>query len=401
MRRAAAVVLCSPTDARSLLAVAAELRGRGVPVRIYVLGGPGCRAIEESARMAGWDHAVIGREAPLNADRLLRAAEPAVVVMGADSLYYSRQLLEAARRRSVRSVLVQEAANELVPRLQVRKPISALLRQSARAWFRIRTQLAHGDILSLLALAVPTLLGRPREVHGYGFGEVDLFCVATERTHQAYEARGARARRIVATGIPDFLPTIHLNPPKYDYLLLTQPFDVGGFAPSGWKQEFFRNLVRIIRRLSPDARILCKFHPSESAAEYGDLDETAVSDDLIDAISCSDVVISVHSAALCAALANGRPAIAYVPLELRKNTENMVVDEMSRLGLLVADDAEFERLLDRLAHQRSQTWDPAAARATFSLCLDGRATQRIADLIQAEIDAGDANRSEGECLPRL
>ena len=387
MRRGAAFVLASPTDARSLLAVASELAARGAAVQVFVLGGPESGAVEALARAAGWSALVIGRTAPLNAGRLLRAARPAVAVLGADSLYFTARLVEAARGAGIRTVLVQEAANEIVPRMQVRKEVTALLRQPARAWFRVRTQLAHGDVLSLFGLAAPTLLGRPREVRGYGFGDVDLFCVATERVGESYRERGARARRIVATGIPGLVPAIEPGPVEYDYLVLTQPFDVGGFVPHGWKQEFFRRLVRTLRSVSPEARILCKLHPTERAAEYGDLGVDAMSDDLADAISRSDVVVSVHSAALCAAIASGRPAIAYVPPELCANTENMVVAEMSRLGLLVSDDAAFATLLRRLAHERSRIWDPERARAAFGPCLDGRAAQRIADLVAGEIDA--------------
>ncbi len=388
------IVLASAADTRSLLPVAAELAARGVPLRVLVLGGPESGAVRTLARAAGWDPAVIGCGAPLNARRLLRTTDPAAVVLGADSLYFAARLLEAARRSAVRTVLVQEAANELVPLLRVRKPATALLRQPARVWFRLRTQLAHRDLSSLFALVAPTLLGRSREVRGYGFGDVDLFCVATERVGQAYRARGARARRIVATGIPDFVPAIALRPVSHDYLLLTQPFDVGGFAPHGWKQGFFRNLVRIIRRTSPSARVLFKFHPTERAAEYGDLGRVDVSDDLAGAISCSDVVISVHSAALCAAIANGRPAIAYVPPALCANTENMVVEEMRRLGLLVSDDDAFAKLLERLAHHRSEAWDAEAARASLALCVDGGATRRIADLIEEEMVAGGTRRRE-------
>jgi len=394
MRRGAAFVLASLADARSLLAVASDLAARGAAVQVFVLGGPESGAVEEIARAAGWSPRVIGRTAPLNAGRLLRAARPAAVVLGADSLYFTARLIGAARHAGVRTVLVQEAANEIVPRLHVRKEASALLRQPARAWFRVRTQLAHGDVLSLFGLAAPTLLGRPREVRGYGFGDVDLFCVATERVGQAYRERGARARRIVATGIPGLIPTVELGPAEYDYLVLTQPFDVGGFVPHGWKQEFFRRLVRILRSVSPQARVLCKLHPTERAAEYGDLGANAMSDDLADAISRSDVVVSVHSAALCAAIASGRPAIAYVPPELCANTENMVVAEMGRLGLLVADDDAFATLLRRLASERSRTWDPARARAAFGPCLDGRAAHRIADLVAGEIDAAGGTHTD-------
>lgn len=392
MHGGASFVLASPTDARSLLAVASVLAARGAAVQVFVLGGPGSGAVEAMAHDAGWSARVIGRTAPLNASRLLRVARPAAVVLGADSLYFSTRLIEAARREGIRTVLVQEAANEIVPRLQVRKDVTTLLRQPARAWFRVRTQLAHHDVLSLFGLAAPTLLGQPREVRGYGFAEVDLFCAATERVGEFYRARGARARRIVATGIPGLVPTIELGPVEFDYLVLTQPFDVGGFVPHGWKQAFFRRLVRILRSVSPDARILCKLHPAEHAADYGDLGVTAISADLPAAISRSDVVVAVHSAALCAAIASGRPAIAYVPPELFANTENMVVTEMSRLGLLVSDDDAFAALLRRLAHERSRVWDPASARAAFRPCLDGQAAHRIADLVAGEIDAAVATR---------
>lgn len=391
MRGGVAVVLSSPTDARSLLAVASELRARGIAVQVFVLGGPGSDAVRALARAAGPEPPVIGKDASLDATRLLRATHPVVVVIGADCLYFTARLIEAARKEGIRTVLVQEAANEIVPLLEVRKPLTALLRQPARAWFRIRTQLANRDAFSLFALAAPTLFGRVRQVHGYGFGDVDVFCVATERVGDAYRARGARARRIVATGIPELVPTIALQRVEYDYLLLTQPFDVGGFAPHGWKQAFFRNLVRVLRAVSPRARILCKVHPTEREDEYEDLGVTDFSNDLATAIACSDVVVSVHSAALCAAIANGRPAIAYVPPALCANTENMIVAEMSRLGLLVSEDDAFAALLRRLTHDRSSVWDPAAARAAFGPCLDGRAAQRVADLVEAETSIAAAS----------
>lgn len=385
MRPGVAIVLCSLTDTRSLLAVGRELRGRGIPVRFLILGGPDCAALQTLVAAAGWTQEVIGRDLPLNADRLLRDTSPAVLVLGADSLYFPGKLLEAAKRQAVATVLVQEAANELVPQLEVRKRLGSLLRQPSRAFFRGRTLLANGDLLALLSLALRTLLGRPRTVPGYGFGEVDLFCVATERVRRVYEARGARAKRIVATGIPELFPAIALQAVRYDYLILTQPFDVGGFVPHGWKQSFFGRLARIIGEVRPGARILWKFHPSEQAREYEALGDLAVAGDLATAIALSDVVVSVHSAALCAALANGRPAIAYVPPELRAATENMIVDEMSRLGLLVDDDRGFALLLQRLADHREEAWKPAAARETFALCTDGHAGGRVADLIVAEI----------------
>jgi hypothetical protein len=370
------VLVSSVADSRAMLAVARELEARGHSARFVAMGGPGLEHIEPLLHAARRAFRVIGATAPLNATRLLREEKPSAILLGADNLFFHHQLVLAARRRRIPTILVQEAANEFVPVVTVRKGLGSLASHPRRAWMRTRLMLAHGHVVSLARMALDTTLDRPRRAIGYGFGGVNIFCVADESVRDAYEHRGSNAGRIAVTGLPALVPHIDLREPDHDVVLLTQPLDTGGFAPPGWKQEFFGMITRAVRQVRPTARILCKPHPTESAKEYADLDVDGFSSDLADAIARSRVAVSVHSAALAAALANGRPGIACVPAWLHESSDNMIIESCRRLGLLAHDEDSLAPIVQRLLSAETP-WTPD--HVPFALCADGLAAARIAD----------------------
>ncbi len=378
----ALVLVSSPADARALMHVATALRTRGHDVQIVALDGSDIDLVLEVIN--GSPRRIIGRDAPLNAARLLRECRPDAVLVGADNLYFHHRLILESRRHGVASVLVQEAANELVPTLTVRKSLRNVADHPRRAWMRTRLMLAHGEVMSLARIAFDTALDRPRRTIGYGFGGADRFCVADESLREAWIQRGSNARTIVATGIPALFPTVSPRDPDHDVVILTQPLDAGGFAPRGWSKSFFASLVQAIRAVRPEVRVLAKVHPTEVITDYRHLPVDGFSDSLADAISRSRVAVSVHSAALGAALACGRPAIACVPAWLRESTNNMMIELCGRLGLLADAPESMARIANRvLDGEGPDLLEPFP----FALCTDGQAANRIADQVELAVDA--------------
>ncbi len=389
------IFISSVVDARPLVAVAKELVNRQVPVRVYLVGRPGWRAAQAIVEEAGFAGAVIGKNKPLNTSRFLRGEGLAAILLSIDALYWHSTLITTARRLGIVSVLVQEAANELIQTIAVRKGPGVLLRQLDRAWFQARAMFWNGGILSLAKLVGQTILGRPRHMAGYGFHEVDLFCTATERIASIYRSRGARAHEMAPTGVPELIPAIESRPTEYDYVVLTQPFNIGGLLTPREKKAVFSELVGVIRDAHPNARILCKVHPSEDASEYEGLHVDAFADDLAEAIAVSRIAVSVHSASLLTALANGRLAIAFVPPMLGQS-KNIVMIELEPFGLVVHDAHSLARLVTRIRRGELTPDDVRHVRQAWSDCVDGKAAARIADRVCGLLDRGVVHSQQVE-----
>lgn len=379
--------MSSRTDARSLLVVRAALESRGITTLACCGAGPELDGIAALARDAGVPLRVIGDDLPINADALLAAVRPRVVVMGADSLYLTQRVIASASRAGVATVLVQEAANEYTPDARVRKSLRTAMLDMSRARFRARLMLAHADWRGLLRLATDTLLARRRVVPGYGFASVDLFCVADESVAHSYRSRGSRAARIVATGIPHLIPALPAGiQPDHDFLVLTQPFELSGFMAPGRARDLYIDMVQSLRRAVPGCRVLGKLHPVESPAAYDGVGFDAIESDLATAVARARVSVSVHSAALAVAMAHDRAACAFIPDWLSEGADNMIVQMLGDRGMVARDAAAFERIASA-AHRENH----AATHRAFPLCTDGLATQRIADAIVSLMDR-DARR---------
>ena len=106
-----------------------------------------------------------------------------------------------------------------------------------------------------------------------------------------------------------------------------------------------------------------------------------------EAIADSGLAVSVHSAALLACVANGRPAVAVVPPALRRTTENIVMIELERAGLLVEDAGALRALVEHLRAGADASAPIRDLARDWSPCLDGGAARRIADRVCARLDA--------------
>jgi|GEM_PF-6940731 len=383
-------VLCSRTDTRSLLSVHAELVSRGVAAACFAGDGPERAGIEVLAREAGVPLRFFGEGVALNADAALSSVKPSTLVLGADSLYLTRRLIDAARRARVPSVLVQEAANEYTPDARVRKSLRTAVLDAPRALFRARLMVAHRDWAGLARLVMETVLARRRVVPGYGFAQTDVFCVADEAVGTVYRDAGSRARRFAATGIPHLIPTIPAQASiDHDFVVLTQPFELSGFVPPGRTRRLYHEIVASLKRVCPDARVLGKLHPVESPADYAGVAFDAIEPDLATAIARARVSVSVHSAALAVAMAHSRPAIAFIPPWLNEGADNMIVRMLDDRGRVARDAESFAAIAARASSCDHDDVPPA-----FPLCTDGGAARRIADEIVALARRGVSHRDD-------
>ena len=380
-RRRALVLAYTWTEARSLKHVASELARLGWAVDAVAVQRAAYHELTRSGRRIGNATGVVGSDCPLRVRSVLAQRRPDVVVLGNDAMPYCRWLIEAAQEAGARVVLIQEAPTQYAVTSTVRRGPESIYHQWCRVKFLFWSALANRRLKSLLSVALCTLTGRCRIVPGYGHAEVDLLCVGTEAIARRYAAAGSKARRIVATGIPELAKMRPADSTQYDVLLLTQNLDGPGWCTPARKVAFFRDVVRIVREELPGARILCKCHPQERVDEYGCLGVDAFEEDLGAAIASSRMAVSVCTTAFIDVFCNGKSAVAYVPEFVDVPEKEIFTDvllDMDEMGLVVRTETEFRAVVRRQLARASAEEPVAEFRRRYDLCLDGNAAARIA-----------------------
>lgn len=162
----------------------------------------------------------------------------------------------------------------------------------------------------------------------------------------------------------------------------------------------FEGLVRAIEALG--ARAVVKPHPAEPAAAYEEVVRrlggtrvrvTSPSADLVPLLVAADLLVTVESLSAVEALVLGRPVVV---LNAPSNL-HALVEQGVALGVPAGDDPR--EALRRALHDEGTRNDLAAARVRYvsdeAMGVDGKATERIAALVEATAAAAETARRDG------
>ncbi|MDO8055933.1 MAG: UDP-N-acetylglucosamine 2-epimerase [Candidatus Hermodarchaeota archaeon] len=181
-----------------------------------------------------------------------------------------------------------------------------------------------------------------------------------------------------------FLKRFNLDPKKKIVLLATQPFPLERL-----RHEFFTNTLNNLRSIE-GIQIVVKPHPNEAIQWFTDQLASVKTTvvvlppffDTIEAIYASDVFLSVNSTTIIEALILNKPVVV---VNLSKQTEPLPwVEEGAALGVYEAKS--IQRTVENALYDEKVRKKLDAKRTDFVhkhlYKIDGKATERVIDLIQ-------------------
>jgi glycosyltransferase involved in cell wall biosynthesis len=401
-----------------------ELERRGSEFRDVVLPatGPGIALLPRRLRRTGLGRAAdeIGRfwRVKRLARALLDEEHPSAVVVIQDTLLLERFLVREANRRGLPTLVVQWAFNypqAMYDRLRAIRYGTNGGSEAGRAPSIGRRLAApvtrHAYRAALAGLGLSFDLA-----HSYGGGEARLFAVMGEAFKEQYEAQGVRGKRIVVTGHPlhdaaharaasmgagvraAVRARYELPPDEPILLYATQPVLWRHVMTHAELEQNVRAIAAAAGAAPGRPRLVLKLHPRERAEDYAfcaALDPAVrviTRADMADLIAACDVFMSSSSSTVLLAMMMDRPVVTVnffqVPhfdvFESIGGTLHARTPEAfaEALHLALADGPTR----DRLARERR------AALARYTR-FDGRATERLADLISEAV--GGHRRADG------
>jgi len=385
------LILCggSLTEARTLLPVIRYLRDvPGVELEVlltqHMYDDDRTRDTSRVLTAAGVDHQVTRFGSAIRVDPCLARVAPACIVACNDNLILNRLFLKYGNRRGIPFCLIDEApsAGLLGPVNNTLRDLPWLLRNLKSLCFLFWVLAVNGQWRELGSRIIRTPLRRSLRNQGYGFGPVAVSFVFSEFDREYLLAHGARAREIVATGLPGI--TVHKNPdpskPKiYDYLFLSA--GEGQFIMTIAQQiAMFQEMADAIRVRQPEARMVFKPHPLESPDVVAALGRTMdIAPDLNQAFDDSAMALGTVTTSLFQALLAGLPIVSLAPGP--HGWPDLFIQRICREnGLLARDSEALCRLLDDRDGIEARC---RAIAAEWSNCLEGavgRISQKILEV---------------------
>jgi hypothetical protein len=405
---------------RTLLPVLAALQGRGRQCLVLFHHQPGPWALERLAALeVPWRQVALpGRQPPPGpwsqlglaaaagelhqlrrtrelAEGLLRAIDPAAVIVIQDTLLLERFLVRAANRRGRGTLVVQWAftyPQAMYDRLQAVKQGSTEngpREQSERAWWRLTQRLCGVHF---------------RLANSYGGGEARVFAVMGEAFRQQFLAQGVCKERIEVTGHPlhdqafaqaaacpaaraALRARYGLPDGARLVLYATQPVLWRAVLSREQLRENVRALGRAVAGLGEEFLLVLKLHPRESPADYAGLDGEGLpivirpEGEIAELIAPAEVFISSSSSTILQAMMLDKPVVTV--------NFNQVphFDYYENIGgtLHVRTPDEAAEALRLAVFDQPTRARLAAERATVLAQyarFDGQATRRLADLVE-------------------
>jgi hypothetical protein len=349
------------------------------------------------------------------ARRLLDELEPRAVVVIQDTLLLERFLVREANARGIGSLVVQwaftypQATYDLLNEFQ-RGRLTPEAYRAALAAGRVPTRQsetapAETRVLGRAIRALRRRLGLEFDlVNSYGGGEARVFAVMGEAFREQFLAQGVRKERIEVVGHPlhdaAFAQRAAISPERVReikrrygiqeaariVLYATQPVLWRGVVSREELSGNVRALGDAVAALGPDYLLLLKLHPRESREDYSAVEgqgriQIVTEAEVAELIAACELFVSSSSSTVILAMMLDRPIVTvnfnqvphfdyYAKVGGTLHARSV---EQAAASLRLAAEDEPTRL--RLAEERARV---LARYARF----DGRATQRLADLVQ-------------------
>jgi hypothetical protein len=266
-------------------------------------------------------------------DPLLQRINPNIVIVGHDTTFATRSVIQSATYLNIPTLLIQDgiyADSETLCRVNKK----TLLDKVGTTWnLLLDTRYSPLDKMEIIMYNIQSIMS-PRPF--VGRGECTRIAVFGNATKRLLEREGVDSGKIIVTGSPKFdyifsqssgedrfiRQQLGILPDKKIILLITQPFFELGIWTRSQREEYVSQVGMAVEGIEGCQLIIKLRHNWESSRDYNDISRSyginpVICDniDLYKLIGISEVVVTVSSTGGLEAIAAEKPLVIFDPFD--------------------------------------------------------------------------------------